>query len=202
MSSTCAAADRRRARRSSWRSCSRSPASPMSRWRKAASRRRRPRNVTYAEIQPILATHCAACHNVPQPAAPRRGAGQLGACQRRGGADQGGGGRYRGDAAGQSDPHDPGRAADSWAPGSRRGARDDPLPPRRRGDRDRRPRSHRHRARPSALHAPPHRHQGRLRRGRLRRLHRAARRAGRATRSRGARSMPASCSCRCSTARR
>ena len=25
------------------------------------------RNVTYAEIQPILATHCAACHNVPSP---------------------------------------------------------------------------------------------------------------------------------------
>ena len=44
--------------------------------------------------QPILATHCAACHNV-QPAAARRGAGQLGACQRRVGADQGGGGRYR-----------------------------------------------------------------------------------------------------------
>ncbi|MEA3047395.1 MAG: hypothetical protein QOJ53_1727, partial [Sphingomonadales bacterium] len=24
-------------------------------------------NATYAEIAPILATHCAACHNVPQP---------------------------------------------------------------------------------------------------------------------------------------
>ena len=33
-----------------------------------APRRRRPGTVTYAEIQPILATHCAACHNV-QPAA-------------------------------------------------------------------------------------------------------------------------------------
>ena len=36
----------------------------------------------YAEIQPILATHCAACHNVRHPPSPppRRGAGQLGAC--------------------------------------------------------------------------------------------------------------------------
>ena len=76
---------------------SRSPASPMSRWRKARRRRRQPaQNVTYAEI---AADPGHPLRGLPQRAPARRrrgvGAGQLRACPRRVGADQGGGGRYR-----------------------------------------------------------------------------------------------------------
>jgi uncharacterized membrane protein len=68
--------------------------------------------LTFAEVEPMLATHCAGCHNVPAP--------PLGVkldswehVKRRVGADQGDGGRFPGDAAGQSDRNDPGRAAEA-----------------------------------------------------------------------------------------